>query len=193
MNNNIYPQAICITNEDRAKLKKQNPLCIWLTGLSGAGKTTIANEIEKKLFLDGKHTFIIDGDNLRLGLCKDLGFGAVDRDENVRRAAELAKLLAESGLIVIVSLISPLQKHRATARNIFMNYKFIEVFIDSPLEICEERDVKGLYKKARLGEIKNFTGIDSPFEIPHNPDIHVKTSLMSPAECLNLILEKIHL
>ena len=193
MNSNINHQVIYITNEDRARLKKQNPLCIWLTGLSGSGKTTIANEIEKKLFLDGKHTFIIDGDNLRLGLCKDLGFGAVDRDENVRRAAELAKLLAESGLIVIVGLISPLQKHRAAARNIFMNYKFIEVFIDSPLEICEERDVKGLYKKARLGEIKNFTGIDSPFEIPPNPDIHVKTSLMSPAECLNVILEKIHL
>ena len=193
MNNNIYPQAICIANEDRTKLKKQNPLCIWLTGLSGAGKTTIANEIEKKLFLDGKHTFIIDGDNLRLGLCKDLGFSAADRDENVRRAAELAKLLAESGLIVIVSLISPLQKHRTAARNIFMSYKFIEVFVDSPLEICEKRDVKGLYKKARSGEIKNFTGIDSPFEIPHNPDIHVKTSLMSPNECLNLILEKIHL
>ena len=191
--NNIFPNFTSIKNEDRALIKKQIPMCIWMTGLSGSGKNTIANEIEKKLFLDGMHTFIIDGDNLRSGLCKDLGFSESDRDENIRRAAELAKSLADAGLIVIVSLISPLQKHRSMARNIFMNYKFIEVFIDSPLEICEKRDIKGLYKKARLGEIKDFTGIDSPFEPPIDSDIHIKTSELDPTECLNLILEKIYL
>lgn len=155
----------------RSQAKGQVPKVIWLTGLSGSGKSTLANLLEKKLTEQGKHTYLLDGDNIRHGLCGDLGFGDQERVENIRRISEVAKLMTDAGLIVITAFISPFKADRAFCRNLLPEGEFIEVFVDTPLEVCEQRDPKGLYKKARQGDIKNFTGIDSDYETPENAEI----------------------
>ena len=168
---NIFEQKVDITKADRSKLKKQKPCVLWFTGLSGAGKSTIANALDKKLHEMGKHTYLLDGDNVRHGLSKDLGFTDEDRVENLRRVAEVSKLMVDAGLIVICAFISPFKSERQMARDLFSEGEFLEIFIDTPLKIAEQRDVKGLYKKARAGELKNFTGIDSPYERPESPEL----------------------
>jgi adenylylsulfate kinase len=155
----------------RALAKKQKPCVIWLTGLSGSGKSTIANLLEKKLAEHNKHTYLLDGDNVRHGLCGDLGFSDKDRVENIRRISEVAKLFVDSGQIVLTAFISPFKSERDYCRNLLENREFIEVFVNTPLDVCEQRDPKGLYKKARQGDISNFTGIDSTYEEPENPEI----------------------
>lgn len=172
---NVHLQTQTVDRAARISLMNHNPCVLWLTGLSGAGKSTIANCLEQKLNCLGKHTIMLDGDNIRHGLTKDLGFTEADRAENIRRVAEVAKLMTDAGLITLVALISPFEEERQMARNIIGVDQFIEVFVDTPLEISEGRDVKGLYKKARAGEIPNFTGINSPYEVPKNPDIHLMT------------------
>jgi bifunctional enzyme CysN/CysC len=168
---NTYFQSFEVTKTARARLNGQKPALLWFTGLSGAGKSTIANTLEKKLHSLGKHTFVLDGDNVRHGLNRDLGFTEADRVENIRRVAEVAKLFVEAGLITMVAFISPFRAEREMARELVGPGEFIEVFVDTPLETCEERDPKGLYKKARRGELRNFTGLDSPYERPSNPDL----------------------
>ncbi len=168
-----------VTQQERALLKQQKPVVLWFTGLSGSGKSTIANAVESKLLYLGKHSYLLDGDNVRHGLNKDLGFSDQDRVENIRRIAEVAKLFVDSGSIVLTAFISPFISDRAQARALLQEGEFLEVFIDTPLEICEKRDPKGLYKKARAGEIKHFTGIDSAYEAPLTADIHVKTAELS--------------
>ncbi|MDA9165642.1 sulfate adenylyltransferase subunit CysN, partial [Alphaproteobacteria bacterium] len=180
--NNIHWQNTDITREQRANIKHQKPMVVWFTGLSGSGKSTIANLIEKKLTNMQRHTFILDGDNLRHGLNKDLGFTHSDRIENLRRAGEVAKLMSDAGLIVIASFISPFRSEREMVRKMMKKDEFIEVFIDTPLSVTEKRDVKGLYAKARSGELKNFTGIDSPYEKPLSPEIHIQTIKMTADE-----------
>jgi bifunctional enzyme CysN/CysC len=165
---------------------------VWLTGLSGAGKSTIANLLEKRLHAMGKRTYLLDGDNVRHGLNKDLGFTPEDRVENIRRIAEVAKLMADAGVIVITAFISPFRAERAMARDLMESGEFIEVFIDTPLEVAERRDPKGLYKKARRGELKNFTGIDSPYERPLNPEIRVDTTNVSAEAAVESIFDKLH-
>ena len=189
--NNIHLQAMDVTRDHRAKLKNQKPAVIWMTGLSGSGKSSIANAVEKKLLQMKRHTFILDGDNVRLGLNKDLGFTNTDRIENIRRVGQVAKLMTDAGLIVIVAFISPFQSERDMVRQMMDSNEFVEVFIDTPLSVAEERDVKGLYAKARSGQVKNFTGIDSPYEIPKNPDIHIKTINLTIDEAAEQILRKI--
>jgi len=164
---------------------------IVFTGLSGSGKSTIANEVEKKLALMNRHTFLLDGDNVRHGLNKDLGFTEADRIENIRRIGEVAKLMTDAGLIVLTAFISPFRAERQMVRDMMGEAEFIEIFVDTPLEVAEERDVKGLYKKARSGELKNFTGIDSPYEPPMNPEITVNTVEMTPAEAADHIIQQI--
>ena len=168
---NTYFQSFEVTKAARARLNAQKPALLWFTGLSGAGKSTIADQLEKKLHALGKHTFVLDGDNVRHGLNRDLGFTEADRVENIRRIAEVAKLFVESGLITIVAFISPFQAEREMARELVAPGEFIEIFVDTPLETCEQRDPKGLYKKARRGELQNFTGLDSPYEPPVNPEL----------------------
>ncbi|TGL59760.1 adenylyl-sulfate kinase [Leptospira ognonensis] len=179
-----------VSQSDRAKMKNQTPLVVWFTGLSGSGKSTIANRLEEKLHQAGKHTFILDGDNVRHGLNKDLGFSESDRVENIRRVAEVSKLLFDAGLIVIVTLISPFRADRNLARNLFKKGEFFEVFVDTPLDVAESRDPKGLYKKARTGEIKNFTGISSPYEAPDAPDFRILTTECSPDVASSQILSR---
>ena len=174
---NVTPHAFAINKEARAAAKNQTPKVFWFTGLSGSGKSTIANAFEQKLHAMGKHTYILDGDNVRHGLNRDLGFTETDRVENIRRVAEVAKLMVDAGLIVLVTFISPFRADRAMARSLFKEGEFIEVFVDTPLEVAEQRDPKGLYAKARKGEIKNFTGIDSPYEKPETPDILINTTI----------------
>lgn len=176
---NVTPHAFAINKEARATAKNQDPKVFWFTGLSGAGKSTIANLFEQKLHAMGKHTYILDGDNVRHGLNRDLGFTETDRIENIRRVAEVAKLMVDAGLIVLVTLISPFREDRAMARGLFKDGEFVEVFVDTPLEVAEQRDTKGLYAKARRGEIMNFTGIDSPYEIPIEPEIALSNSNQS--------------
>lgn len=172
---NIIRHQVSTTAEARAAQKAQRPCVIWLTGLSGSGKSTLADALEKKLIKQGKHTYLLDGDNLRLGLCKDLGFSDTDREENIRRVSEVANLFVDAGLIVITSFISPFQKDRELARSVIGEDNFLEVYLSTPLEECERRDPKGLYKKARSGLIKQFTGIDSPYEVPVAPDLVIDT------------------
>ena len=193
MDKNIKFQNFALTQIERAKIKHQTPMCLWMTGLSGAGKSTLANALEQELNKSGKHTYILDGDNLRHGLNSDLGFAEADRNENVRRAAEAAKLMVDAGLIVIVGLISPFKKERDWARSLFKDSQFKEVYISTSFEQCEERDVKGLYEKARRGEVKDFTGIDSPYEVPENPEVIIDTQNKSVNECVLLILNKVSL
>jgi bifunctional enzyme CysN/CysC len=161
---------------------------VWLTGLSGAGKSTIANALEKRLHGLGCHTYLLDGDNIRHGLNKDLGFADVDRVENIRRVAEVARLMVDAGLIVLVSFISPFRAERRMARELLAKDEFFEVFVDTPLEVAESRDPKGLYRKARRGELKNFTGIDSPYEPPEHAEVHVETTRLAPVDAVEKIL-----
>jgi len=170
---NVHWQHVDIDKRVRAASKGQHPLCLWFTGLSGAGKSTIANLVERKLHALGYHTYLLDGDNVRHGINKDLGFTPADRVENIRRIAEVAHLMVDAGLIVLVSAISPYRSERRSARELFGSGEFVEVFVDAPLEECERRDPKGLYRKARAGEIRNFTGVDAPYEPPLSPDVHL--------------------
>jgi bifunctional enzyme CysN/CysC len=188
---NVHWQALDVTRNSRAELKGQKPAILWFTGLSGSGKSAIANIVEKKLVSVGRHTYTLDGDNIRHGLNRDLGFTDVDRVENIRRIGEVSKLMADCGLICLVSFISPFRSERQIARELAEQGEFIEIHVDTPLEVAEERDVKGLYKKARAGEIKNFTGIDSPYEPPENPEIRVDTVANSAEEAAEIILKKL--
>ncbi|MBO9724923.1 MAG: sulfate adenylyltransferase subunit CysN [Novosphingobium sp.] len=186
---NVHWQAVDIDRKQHAGLKNQRPAVLWFTGLSGSGKSTIANLVEKKLHRMNRHTFLLDGDNVRHGLNKDLGFTEADRIENIRRVGEVSKLMTDAGLIVITAFISPFQADREMVRTMLPEGEFFEVFIDTPLKVAEARDVKGLYKKARSGELKNFTGIDSPYEAPRNPEIRIDTTAISPEEAANLIVD----
>ena len=185
---NVHWQATDVTRADHARLKNQTPRVLWFTGLSGSGKSTIANELEKRLNMMNRHTFLLDGDNVRHGLNKDLGFTEADRIENIRRVGEVARLMVDAGLIVLTAFISPFRAERDMVRALLPEGEFIEIFVDTPLEVAEARDVKGLYKKARSGELKNFTGIDSPYEPPLNPEIRVNTVEMTPAEAAEHII-----
>jgi bifunctional enzyme CysN/CysC len=188
---NIHWQALDVNKLARAGLKGQKPCVLWFTGLSGAGKSTIANLVEKQLLSLGRHTYLLDGDNVRHGLNRDLGFTDADRVENIRRVAEVAKLMADAGLIVMVSFISPFRAERRMARALFEFGEFFEVHVDTPLAVAEARDVKGLYKKARRGELKNFTGIDSPYEPPEKPEIYVDTTSAPAEESATAIVEEL--
>lgn len=188
---NVHWQATDVGREAHAALKNQKPKILWFTGLSGSGKSTIANEVEKTLNLLNRHTFLLDGDNIRHGLNKDLGFTETDRIENIRRVGEVAKLMADAGLIVLTAFISPFRAERDMVRAMMPEGEFVEIFVDTPIEIAEARDVKGLYKKARAGQLKNFTGIDSPYEPPENPDIRVNTVEMSPVEAAEHIVRQL--
>jgi bifunctional enzyme CysN/CysC len=187
---NLSWQAVEVDKDAHARLKGQRPCLLWLTGLSGAGKSTIANLVEKQLHTQGRHTYLLDGDNVRHGLSKDLGFTDADRVENIRRVAEVANLMVDAGLIVIASFISPFRSERRMARELVDEGEFIEVFVDAPLAVAEARDCKHLYERARRGEIHNFTGIDSPYEPPEAPEIHVDTTTVSPEQAAATILEE---
>ena len=190
MSTNIQWQSFKLTETDRAKIKNQQPLCLWMTGLSGAGKSTLANALEEKLNALGKHTYILDGDNLRHGLNQDLGFNMEARNENVRRAAEVARLMVDAGLIVIVGLISPLRAERDQARSLFGPNQFKEIYLSTSLQECENRDVKGLYQKARAGDLKDFTGIDSPYEEPQAPEIELNTENLTVDQAVDVIVKE---
>jgi len=184
----IIPHKGKLTKEDRQKLKGHKSAILWFTGLSGSGKSTIAHTLEETLFQRKVHTYVLDGDNIRKGLNKDLGFSPEDRRENIRRLGEVAKLFVDAGLIVIVAAISPYRSDRAFVRNLVEPGEFIEIYVKCPLEICEARDPKGLYKKARQGIIKNFTGIDAPYEEPENPEIVVESDKESVEEAVSKII-----
>ncbi|NMG47280.1 sulfate adenylyltransferase subunit CysN [Azoarcus communis] len=186
---NIHIQHVDVDKSARSEMKNQKACVLWFTGLSGAGKSTIANLVEKKLHAMGHHTYLLDGDNVRHGLNKDLGFTDADRVENIRRVAEVAKLMVDAGLIVITAFISPFKSERHMARSLVQEGEFLEVFVDTPLEIAEQRDVKGLYKKARRGELKNFTGIDSPYEAPESPELRLKTTEITLDEAANRVVQ----
>jgi bifunctional enzyme CysN/CysC len=188
---NVHWQALDVGKPLRARLKGQRACVLWLTGLSGAGKSTIANIVEKQLAASGRHTYLLDGDNVRHGLNKDLGFTAQDRVENIRRVAEVSRLMVDAGLIVLVSFISPFRSERRMARDLFAPGEFLEVFVDTPLAEAERRDVKGLYRKARRGELKNFTGIDSPYEAPEAAEIHIDTTVMTPEQAAASIIARL--
>jgi bifunctional enzyme CysN/CysC len=188
---NIHIQALDVNKAARAQTKGQKPCVLWLTGLSGAGKSTIANLVEKKLHALGRHTYLLDGDNVRHGLNKDLGFTDVDRVENIRRIGEVAKLMVDAGLIVITAFISPFRAERRMARELMAEGEFIEVFIDTPLDVAERRDTKGLYKKARQGQLKHFTGVDSPYEVPEHAEIRVETTQLTADAAADLILREL--
>ena len=187
----MFWQSLAVDKDARSALKDQKTLCVWFTGLSGAGKSTLANLLEKRLHEAGRHTYLLDGDNVRQGLNRDLGFSEADRVENIRRVAEVARLMTDAGLIVVVSFISPFRGERRMARDLFAPGEFIEVFVDAPLAECERRDPKGLYAKARRGELKDFTGIDSAYEVPENAELTLNTLQHSAAECTEIIAELI--
>jgi len=184
----IIPHKGKLTKEDRQKLKGHKSVILWFTGLSGSGKSTIAHALEEKLYQRKVHTYVLDGDNIRKGLNKDLGFSPEDRKENIRRIGEVAKLFIDAGVIVMVSVISPYRRDRAFVRNLVESGEFVEIYVKCPLEICEARDPKGLYKKARQGIIKNFTGIDAPYEEPENPEIVIESDKESVEEAVNKII-----
>jgi bifunctional enzyme CysN/CysC len=188
---NIHRQHLDVGRETHSALKGQKPAVLWFTGLSGAGKSTIANLVEKKLAARGRHTYLLDGDNVRHGLSRDLGFTETDRIENIRRVGEVARLMADAGLIVLTAFISPFRAERHMVRRMLPEGEFIEVFVDTPLEEAEKRDAKGLYAKARAGELKNFTGIDSPYEVPEQPEIRIDTTQMSADEAADYVVEKL--
>jgi bifunctional enzyme CysN/CysC len=185
---NVHWQAVDVSKHGRAELMRQRPVVVWFTGLSGAGKSTIANLVERKLHAQGRHTYLLDGDNVRHGLNRDLGFTEVDRVENIRRVGETAKLFVDAGLIVLVSFISPFRAERQMARQMVGEGEFIEVFVDTPIEECERRDVKGLYAKARAGALLNFTGIDSPYEPPQTPEIHIPTTTLAAEDAAERVV-----
>ncbi len=185
---NVLWQEYSTTKQGRSELKQQSPCIIWFTGLSGAGKSTIAGAVEQKLFKKSHHTYLLDGDNVRHGLNKDLGFSDRDRVENIRRIGEMSKLFTDAGLIVLTAFISPFKADRQMVRDLVEVGEFIEVFVDTPLKECENRDPKGLYKKARAGQIKNFTGIDSEYQIPENPEIVIDSTKLSVDECADKVI-----
>lgn len=189
--NKVVWQNFQVTKADRSLHKKHVAKCYWLTGLSGSGKSTVASNFEFELLKQGFHTYLLDGDNVRHGLNRDLGFTEEDRVENIRRVAEVARLMVDAGLIVIVSFISPFKNDRLLARSLFAKGEFIEVFIDAPLDICEQRDPKGLYVKARRGQIKNFTGLDSPYEPPASAEIHLKTGEQDVQSSVGVLMESL--
>jgi bifunctional enzyme CysN/CysC len=185
---NVRWQTVDIDKQTRAAMKRHRPGVVWFTGLSGAGKSTIANVVERKLHDGGRHTFLLDGDNVRQGLNRDLGFSSAERVENVRRIGEVAHLMVEAGLIILVAVISPFREQRRIARALNAPGEFFEVFVDAPLAVAEARDPKGLYRKARAGLLPNFTGIDAPYERPECPEIHVDTVRTSPEDAANAIV-----
>jgi adenylylsulfate kinase len=191
--NNIFPTDRILQRTDKEKLLNQKGVAVWFTGLSGSGKTTIAIALEKELHAKGILTQILDGDNIRAGINNNLGFSEADRTENIRRIAEITKLFVNSGIVTICCFVSPSEEIRKIARNIIGKDDFIEVFVNTPLEVCEERDVKGLYAKARKGEIKDFTGINAPFEIPGNPSIELPTNELTVEQSVKRILEKLNI
>ncbi|WP_419947972.1 adenylyl-sulfate kinase [Candidatus Palauibacter sp.] len=188
---NVKWQDLDVSKDIRSRLKLQRAQCVWLTGMSASGKSTIANLLDKRLTIEGRHTYLLDGDNVRHGLCRDLGFTEVDRVENIRRVAEVARLMVDAGLIAIVAFISPFRSERDYARGLFEPGEFTEVFVDASLEVCAARDPKGLYAKALRGEIRNFTGVDSPYERPEHPDLRLDTETLSPEECVDLLTEQL--
>ncbi|MYE33757.1 MAG: adenylyl-sulfate kinase [Gemmatimonadales bacterium] len=188
---NVKWQQLDVSKEVRSRLKLQRAQCVWLTGMSASGKSTIANLLDRRLTIEGRHTYLLDGDNVRHGLCRDLGFTEADRVENIRRVAEVARLMVDAGLIVIVAFISPFRSERDYARGLFEPGEFMEVHVDASLEACAERDPKGLYAKALRGEIRNFTGVDSPYERPERPDLRLDTETLSPEECVELLTDKL--
>jgi bifunctional enzyme CysN/CysC len=187
---NIHVQPVDVNKAARAAQKYQQPAVLWFTGLSGAGKSTIANLVDKKLHALGRHSYLLDGDNVRHGLCRDLGFTDADRIENIRRVAETAKLMVDAGLVVLTAFISPFRAERAMARSLFAEGEFIEIHVDTPLAVAEERDVKGLYGKARRGELVNFTGIDSPYEAPEAPEIRIDTATSSSEAAADRVIAR---
>ncbi|WP_089725319.1 adenylyl-sulfate kinase [Candidatus Thiosymbion oneisti] len=192
MRNNVVWHHHPVDQSVRAGQKDQRPVVIWFTGLSASGKSTLAGALEGILTAQGYHTYLLDGDNVRHGLCKDLGFSDADRTENIRRVGEVAKLMADAGLIVMAAFISPFRADRQIVRKILPPGQFVEVFMDASLEVCKERDPKGLYIKAERGEIKQFTGIDSPYEVPLEPEVHVDADRLSVPEGINLLLDYLH-
>ena len=188
-NENVVWHNQNITKDKRETLLNQKPCILWFTGLSGSGKSTVANAVEKELFLRGIKTYLLDGDNVRHGLNKDLGFSEIDRIENIRRIGEVSKLFVDSGLIVLTAFISPFKSDRQIAKSLVNYDEFIEVFVNTPLKVCESRDTKGLYEKARNGDIKNFTGIDSPYEFPIEPQIEILTDELDIQKCCNKIID----
>ena len=188
---NLFPHKHFVSAELRKKLINQKPILIWLSGISGSGKSTIANELEKKLYENNFLSYLLDGDNIRIGLNKDLGFTDDDRKENIRRISEVSRLMLDAGLIVITAFISPFKEERQLAKSLVLEENYFLVHVDCSVEKCEERDVKGLYKKARAGEIKNFTGIDSPYEVPENPNLTVNTEKESVNESVEKIFNAI--
>ena len=189
--NTVWHQSV-IKRGDREKLHKHKSVVLWFTGLSGSGKSTLAHAIEERLYKNGISTYVLDGDNVRHGLCSDLSFTDSDRVENIRRISELAKLLTDAGIITLTAFISPFKIDRDEARKRMPHGDFLEIYCQCPIEICEQRDVKGLYKKARAGEIPFFTGIDSPYEVPTHPDLRVDTSGASIEECVKMVLRSLH-
>jgi adenylylsulfate kinase len=187
--NNLYPIQTKVTHAQREKLMNQRAKLIWFTGLSGSGKSTLAVQLEAQLHQLGHKTYLLDGDNIRVGLNKDLTFTDEGREENIRRIGEVSKLFLDAGVIVLSAFISPFKADREQVKRIVGDENYIEVFVDAPLEVCEQRDVKGLYKKARAGEVKNFTGIDSPYEVPDNPDVTILTNEMSVEDSIELLIE----
>ena len=190
---NITKQEFLIEQKDRLNLSKHKPICLWFEGLSGSGKSTLINHLDQYLVKNNFHTYVLDGDNLRLGLNSDLGFSDNDRNENLRRAAEVSSLMVDAGLLVLAGFITPNEAQRKLIRRKFKDEQFIEIFISTPLDICEKRDIKGLYKKARDGKIDNFTGISSPFEYPQNADLTIDTSNKTISECLSTIISFLNL
>ncbi|MDO6595869.1 adenylyl-sulfate kinase [Oceanihabitans sp. 2_MG-2023] len=191
MKENIIPHSYQVSKKDREEKNKHKSFLIWFTGLSGSGKSTIANVVEQELYKLGVKTYSLDGDNIRKGINKDLSFAPEDRTENIRRIAEIANLMVDAGLVVLAAFVSPYRKDRENIKAIVKDVNFLEVFINTSLEECERRDVKGLYKKSRAGEIKNMTGISSPYEAPQNPDIEIKTEECTVEEAVNTILNYI--
>jgi len=192
MGNNVVWHSHPVDQDTRAVQKSQRPLVIWFTGLSASGKSTIAGALEQILTLQGYHTYLLDGDNVRHGLCKDLGFSDADRTENIRRIGEVARLMADAGLIVLTAFISPFRADRKIARDILPEGQFVEVFVDTPIDVCRSRDPKGLYARADRGEIKQFTGVDSPYEPPEFPEVHIHSARLSVAESVNALLAHLH-
>jgi adenylyl-sulfate kinase len=193
MEENLIRHNFSITQLKRSELKKQKPMLLWFTGLSGSGKSTIADALERALFEKGIHTYLLDGDNVRKGLNNNLSFSPEDRSENIRRIAEVSNLMIDAGLVVLASFVSPYREDRENVKRIVGYQNFVEIFVNTPIEECERRDVKGLYAKARAGEIKNFTGVNAPYEAPLVPDVEVDTMMVSVEEAVALVCEFVNL